>query len=492
MLNQSNQFYSQRGNVAPRLEIARLVAECHQDPYKFVLMMFPWGVKGTPLENYDAPDEWQIEILKTLGEEIRKRNFNGHDAVDPVRVVVGSGHGVGKSALTAWLILFLMSTRVGAKGVVTSGKYEQLRDKTWSELRKWHKLALNSDWFDYSDSKGGLSFTRKGDREQWKTSGVAAKKENADAFAGLHNANSSPFYIFDEASAVPDEIYEVAEGGLTDGEPFIFLFGNVTKPHGKFIDAMRNRLGRWITRCIDSRKAKMTNKSLIEQWISDYGIDSDFVKVRVRGMAPNASSNQLIGDACVTRARECRLHPDEYQYMTLIIGVDVARSGTDESVICVRQGRKVLAMKTYIGLDNVQLALRVSETYRSYERVDGLLIDEVGTGSGVVDYLRNTGYPVIGVVSGATPEDPKRFFNVRAEMWVKMKEWLEMGQVEIPDDALLHDQLTMQEYFYTTKEQYQLVAKKDMPASPDRADALAFTFARTIHHSNIPSSFEPD
>jgi hypothetical protein len=469
-----------------------MLGEFADDPYGFVMAVYPWGEKGTPLENYDSPDDWQIEILETLGEEIRKRKFDGHNAVEPIRMAVSSGHGIGKSALTAWLIHFIMSTRPNAKGVVTSGKYEQLKDKTWSELKKWQKLAINGHWFDYCGSSGNLSYRRIGSKEEWKCVGFAAKKEQSDAFAGLHNANSTPFYIFDEASAVPDEIYEVAEGGLTDGEPMIFMFGNPVRNVGAFISAIKGKTKRWITRCIDSRKARMTNKTVIQQWIDDYGIDSDFVKVRVRGMPPNAASNQLIGDACVTKARDARLHPDEFQFMTLVIGVDVARFGTDESVICVRQGRKVLRMRTFVGLDNIQLALRVAETYRAYDRVDGLLVDEVGTGSGVVDYLRNVGYPVIGVISGEKADDPKKFFNRRAEMWWKMKEWLEAGQVEIPDDSTLHDQIVAQEYFYTVKEQVQLVAKKDMDVSPDRADALAFTFSHVIHHNQTPGSFEPD
>lgn len=480
-------------------EIAKHVAEYYDDPYGFVMWCYPWGEPGTVLQNYPAPDEWQIEILETFGEEIRKRKFNGVDVVDPIRIAISSGHGIGKSALTSWLIHFIMSTRPNSKGVVTSGKYEQLKDKTWSELRKWQKLAINGHWFDYHCSRGNLSYSRKGASEEWRTGGQAASKDNADAFAGLHNANSTPFYIFDEASAVDDAIYEVAEGGLTDGEPMIFLFGNATKNKGKFIETVRNAAHRWIVRCIDSRKARMTNKKLIAQWIEDYGLDSDFVRVRVRGLPPNASSNQLIPHNIVTSARECRLELEEYAYQTVIIGIDVAREGTDESVICVRQGRKILKLATFIGLDNVQLALRVSEIYRSYPRVHGLLVDVTGTGSGVVDFLKNTGYPVIGVRAGDKPdkdEDKKKYLNKRAEMWVKMRDWLAEGGCDIPDDPVLADQLTIQEYFFTTAEQYQLVSKKDMKTSgigsPDRADALAYTFSHVVHHDLMPNSFEPD
>lgn len=485
-------------SVADSLEIELIkdVSGFIGDPYGFVMYAFPWGVPGTALEHYNAPDEWQADILKTLGNEIRARKFNGVDAVKPILMAVSSGHGCGKSTLTAWLILYIMSTRPFARGVVTANTYPQLQTKTWGELSKWHKLSINSHWFEYSGSKGNLSLVRASSKENWRIDGAANSEHQSEAFAGLHNANSATVFVFDEASAIPDKIWEVAQGATTDGEPFVFAFGNPTRVSGWFIDAINDTSGRWITRTVDSRKAKMTNKPLIETWINDYGINSDFVRVRVLGVPPNAASNQLISNAHVRAAMDGGLNPEEYQYMTTIIGVDVAREGLDESVVVVRQGRKVVEIKTFVGLDNIQLALRVAEIYKKYPRVDGLLVDVVGTGSGVVDYLKNTGYPVVGVISGATPADPKRFLNVRAEMWVRMAEWFAEGQCEIPDDPVLAKQLGSQEYFFNLKEQYQLPSKKDMKAagvpSPDRADALAFTFSKVIHHSKTQQSFEPD
>jgi hypothetical protein len=107
-----------------------------------------------------------------------------------------------------------------------------------------------------------------------------------EAMHRQHAATSSSCYIFDEASAVPDAIWEVAEGGLTDGEPHIFAFGNPTRNSGKFY---RITFGNESHRSIDSRMAARSNKAQIAEWISDYGMDSDFVRVRVLGLPPAAS-----------------------------------------------------------------------------------------------------------------------------------------------------------------------------------------------------------
>lgn len=476
-------------------ELAEEVALCYDDPLRFVMLVYDWGVPGTSLEKYTSPDAWQIELLNTIGDEIKARKFNGHDPVEPIRIAISSGHGVGKSAVVAWLIQFIIATRPHCRGVITSGTYPQLRDKTWSELGKWHNMSLIKHWFTYSNSRGNLSYVKTNAENSWNCIGTASTEHNADAFAGLHCAHSTPFYIFDEASAVPAKIFEVAQGGLTDGEPFIILTGNATKNSGGFIDAVKNVSGRWIVRCVDSRNARMTNKTLIEQWRRDWGEDSDFFRVRVRGLPPHASSNQLIAFDIVDNARRNKLLPDEYQFVPIVIGVDVARMGLDESVITVRQGRKIHVQKVYRNLDNIQLALQIANTYSEYDNVTALLVDETGVGSGVVDYLRHLGYPVVGVIAGSEADDKKKYYNKRAEMWVKCKEWLAQGNCEIPDDQLLVDQLTGQEFYFDEKDRYRMVSKDDATTvgfnSPDRADSIVNTFAYPVNYLQQQNSFEP-
>lgn len=468
------------------LELAEAIAGFYDDPLGFVMFVWPWGEAGTPLAEYDGPDEWQKKFLIRLGDEIKARKFNGVDPVPPIWMSVSSGHGIGKSTLTSWLIHFVMSTRPNAKGCVTSGKFAQLKEKTFSELAKWHKLALNGHWFQYKNNQGNLAYYREEAKENWAITGQAATKENADSFAGLHNAGSTPILLFDEASAIPQEIYEVAMGSQTDGEPMMFLFGNPTRNDGFFADTFGRLRHRWITWQVDSRTARMTNKALINEWITDYGEDSDFVRVRVKGEFPRVGDSQFISTEVVEQARARTVEP----VMTdpIIVGVDVARFGDDQSVILIRHGRKLLAIKSYRELDLMELSARVVETINEF-KPHAVFVDGAGVGGGVVDRLRLLQYKVIEVQAGAKAEDEEHYRNLRAEMWGRMREWLNSADIPNEAQALQYD-LTGITYSYDDKLRICLEKKGDMKKrglpSPDYADALALTFAEPVNPISKP------
>src|SRR5262247_1427051 len=163
------------------------------------------------------------------------------------------------------------------------------------------KRSIFAEWFEFNSSR----LYHKSSPETWFCTPQTCREENSEGFAGQHAADSTSFYIFDEASGVPDKIFEVAEGGLTDGEPMIFLFGNATRTSGKFDRVMfGEERDRWIRRTVDSRTAKFTNKQQLQQWVEDYGEDSDFVRVRVRGERPRAATNQLIPHDVVAVCRK--------------------------------------------------------------------------------------------------------------------------------------------------------------------------------------------
>lgn len=394
------------------------------------------------------------------------------------------------SSLTSWLILFVLSTRPNAKIIVTAGTQNQLSDKTWAELAKWHKMAINGHWFTYYNSRGNLALFRNDRREAWFATGQASTKENADSFAGLHNANSTACMIFDEASAVASEIYEVANGAMTDGEPMMFLFGNPTRSTGYFADTFGRLRHRWINWQVDSRTAKMTNKELINQWVEDYGEDSDFVRVRVRGQFPRVGDSQFISTEVVEQAMERHVEPVETD--PIVIGVDVARFGDDQSVFVVVRGRKLLTIRAYRELDLMELSARVVELIKEFSP-HAVFVDGAGVGAGVVDRLHQLQYKVIEVQAGSKAEDPEKFCNKRAEMWWRMRDWLKTA--DIPRDALaLKYDLTGIEYAYDAKMRIQLEKKSDMKkrglASPDYADALAMAFAEPVNPISRPRRYD--
>jgi hypothetical protein len=467
----------------------------YDKPLEFVLFSYDWGhdrslrVVRLPDEialiRYDSefgPDQWACDLFDSIGEQVQLRGFDGEHAVEAIRMAVSSGHGIGKSAITAWLVNWIMSTRPNARGVVTANTAPQLESKTWSEIAKWSKRSLTGQWFDVNTGRGAMRMVASEAPESWRCDAQTCREENSESFAGLHAADSTPFYIFDEASAIPAKIFEVAQGGMTDGEPMIFAFGNPTRNSGWFFEAFNGQRHRWIGKQIDSREVQITNKATIDEWVQDYGEDSDFVRVRVRGVFPRAASMQFISSELVFEAQNRDV--GEQRHEAAIVGVDVARFGGDQSVIRTRLGRDARGFKPIKlrGVDLMTLASKVGE-HINYLRGLGLrvvcFVDGGGVGGGVIDRLRQMGYPVQEVQFGGKASDPKRYLNKRAEMWGVMREWLAIGEIE-KDEALATDMCSI-EYGFTNSDQIQLEKKSDMKArglaSPDDADALALTFA---------------
>lgn len=476
------------------------------DPLRFVLWAFPWGETPEfslvelpepwksrfPNCKY-GPDKWMCEMLDEVGEHVRANNFDGSCSVDPLRMAVASGHGIGKSAGTAMLVVWLMATRPHSKGVVTANTANQLETKTFAEIKKWLKRSLVSDMFVIK----AMSIESKESPESWRLDAITCKEENSESFAGQHSASSSSYYIFDEASAVPDIIWEVAEGGLTDGEPFMFVFGNPTRNTGRFRECFGKRSRRWKTKQIDSRTVHITNKKEIAEWAKEYGEDSDFFRVRVMGVFPNASSDQFIPLSLVEDASKRDIFNN--RATAAILGVDVARFGDDDSIIYTRIGRGYLPIKRFHGLSVTDLATKVKTAFAevtklgfSRDRVY-INVDEGGVGGGVKDILKDDGYPVVGIQFGGAADEPERYDRKRDEIWGRAKAFL-MDGGSIPNDLSLIEDLTSPEYEIVRQGQIKIESKKDMKKrglrSPDAADGFCLTFARIIQEYTPSRSYE--
>lgn len=458
------------------LSLEEAVAQFVYDPLGFVYFIFPWG-EG-PLAGEEGPDAWQIQVL----ESIRHGLLSGDES--SIRRAVASGHGVGKSALTAWIILWFVSTRPHPQMVVTANTKIQLDTKTWRELAKWHKLARNVEWFRWTATK----FYHVDHPETWFASAIPWSKDRPEAFAGTHERYVG--MLFDEASAVEDTIWETAEGAMTTQDSIWLVFGNPTRNTGRFKECFPGGrfAHRWQSFQVDSRQAKMADKEQCNEWIADYGEDSDFVRVRVRGIFPRTSAMQFIGEDLVDTAR--LRQPIGFESSPLVIGVDVARFGDDRTVILARQGGVILEKRVYREIDTMKTASLVGETINSMEP-RAVFVDVVGIGAGVVDRLRQLGYSdrVVAVNAGESPLDNEHYVNKRAEMWDSMRTWLrEIGCLD-PDDRDLAAELMAPEYGYDARERIQLERKEDMKkrglSSPDEADALALTFAQPVVSADI-------
>ncbi len=464
------------------------------NPLGYVLYAFEWG-RG-PLAEHPGPRTWQREVLQRIGDGLRAGGKMGAT----VREAIASGHGPGKSALVAWIILWAMSTFEDTRGIVTASTDTQLRTKTWPEVTKWHRLAIN-EWM-FSVTATAIYSVEKGRDRTWRIDAIPWSENNSEAFAGLHNQGRRILALFDEASSIADQIWEVTEGALTDANTEIVFcaFGNPTRNTGRFKDCFGRFKHRWHTKHIDIRTVEGVNLEQARQWVEDWGEDSDFVRVRVRGEFPKASSLQFISEAYVERGR--RLEVDAGMHEALILGVDVARFGDDQSVIFARRGRDCRTWNqskgipcsgpwTYRGLSTDQLAARVIEIADRI-RADAIFVDGGGVGGGVVDRLRLLHRDPVDVQFGASADASsidstgavgEKYANKRAEMWGAMRAALKVG-VAIPDDPELAAQLCAVEYAFNQRDEIQLEKKADMKkrglSSPDIADAMALTWAYPV------------
>lgn len=455
-------------------------------PYEFVKFAYPWGEPG-PLENMTGPQTWQAETLIEIGELLRAPGSNGK-----ILKAIASGKGIGKSALVAWVAQWAMSTFPDTRGVITAGTQPQLDSKTMPEFSKWHQLSIIKHWF-HNPSRS--FYARDPEHEKtWRMDAIPWNETNPEAFAGLHNHGRRIIVIFDEASQIADVIWDTTDGILTDaGTEVIWLaFGNPTRSTGRFYDCANRLRHRWKFQPIDSRTVEISDKEAIQAWVDDYGEDSDYVRVNVRGLFPNVSSMQFIGRNPVAEAR--KREPVGHITDPLILGVDVARYGDDESVIAPRKGRdaRTLPWLFYRKTDTMTLAAAVAD-YANRYGADAIHVDGGGVGAGVVDRLRQLGHNVREVQFGGAADrltldaDAARYANKRSEMWGNMREAL--GGLALPDDQELEEQLCGPQYAFREGKrgtEILLEKKEHMKArglpSPDRADALALTYAYPVQN----------
>jgi hypothetical protein len=462
--------------IAPIEALGEWLNECAHDPTRFVMEAFPWG-EGE-LKNFpDGPMEWQRWVLQQIQDGLRVPG-------QPIKIAVASGHGVGKTAACAWLILWAMSTAPDMRGVVTASTEMMLTTRLRAELRKWFRLFRAAAFFELTAT---ALLPVDGNRDTWRVDLVPWNANRPESFAGLHNAGRRILCIQDEASAIDRVIWDTIQPITTDRDAEVvwLAFGNPLHPEGPFRDCFAEGTD-WITRHIDSRSVPITNKVEFQRWIAAYGEDSDFVLARVRGIFPRQAFNRFISpdvvDAAMQRDAEMSSDP-------LVMGVDVARFGDDMSVIYMRKG---MDARTYPPMKFRNLSLdrledKVVELC-AVNRVEMVFVDGTGVGGGLVDHLQRRRLNVYDVQFGRKADQRReRYANKRAEIWGIMKDKLQY--LSLPRDSELREQLIGPEFTLNSRDEILLEPKDSMKrrgvASPDIADALACTFA--CEYATLPA-----
>ena len=411
------------------------------------------------------PDEWQVEFLNAVARGERK-------------ISIRSGHGVGKSTGGSWAMLWYLLTRYPVKVVVTAPTSSQLYDALFAELKRWVK-ELPPAVQELLDVKQERIELRASATEAF-ISARTSRAEQPEALQGVHSDNV--MLVADEASGVPEQVFEAAAGSMSGHNAVTILFGNPVRSSGFFFDTHNRLRGEWWTRRVSCEDSKRVSKEYIEEMKSRYGEDSNAFRIRVLGEFPRSDDDTIIPMELLESAknRDVVFNPDA----EVVWGLDVARFGSDSSVLCKRKVNVVTDLTRWRNLDLMQLTGAVVAQYEGTdfkERPSEILVDSIGLGAGVVDRLRELGLPARGINVSESPALGQTYLNLRAELWHKAKAWLEKRDCKLPNNEDLIAELATVRYQFTSNGKIKIESKDDIRRrgmkSPDMADAFVLTFA---------------
>ena len=421
----------------------------------------------------DHPVKFVREVLKA--EPLPwQADFMEHVAKGERRISVRAGHGVGKSTACAWLLIWHMLTRLPQKAVCTAPTAGQLFDALFSEVKHWcNKLPepLRETIEVFTDR-----IVQRGAPESSFISARTSSAERPEALAGVHSEHV--LLICDEASAIPEAVFESAAGSMSGHAATTVLIGNPTRNTGLFFKTHHQLSSDWKTMHVSCLDNRLVSKDFIKQISTTYGDSSNAFRVRVLGEFALKDDDSLIPAELVDAAmdRDVVLNPAEPIYY----GIDVARFGDDRTVICKRQGNVVLGFKHWSGEDLMGTVGRIVHE-AGMDNPEEIMVDSIGLGGGVADRLRELGLNVRDVNVSESVALNQQAARLRDELWISAKEWLETRAVKLPKDDELRQELIGPTYSFTSNGKIKVEGKSEMKRrglrSPDLADALCLTFA---------------
>ena len=451
--------------------LAQFQERYYRDPAFFVEEVL--GVK---------PDPWQKDILDMLGGsgKYKKR-------VRKISCV--SGHGVGKSCVASWCLLFHILFRFPQKSICTAPSHSQLHDALGAEVRSWvgklpdfvqEQLEVLTEQirFKAAPSESFISFR-------------VSRPESSETIAGVHSDHC--LIVADESSGIPDIIFEAGSSSMTSESATTLLLGNPVRSSGFFYDTHHKLSKDWETRVISSLDSKRVSKEFIEEISVRYGRQSNQFRVRCEGKFPLSDEDAIIPRHLVESAVGRDVEPVGGP---VIMGVDVARFGSDSSAICLRQGNSILGdgVKTRKGLNTMQVVgwvrSEIEDLKKKKLEIESVNIDVIALGAGVVDRLLEEGIDCRGVNVSEAPSIAGQHLNLRSELWERCREWFEGLDVVIPNDGALIEELCGVRYSFSSTGKQKVESKDEirrrLGSSPDRADALMLTHSNYASRSKVP------
>ncbi len=412
------------------------------------------------------PDPWQAEFLNAIADGERK-------------ITAKSGHGVGKSTNSSWAMLWFFMTRSPVKVVVTAPTSAQLFDALFAELKRWisampdplqELVTVKSDRVVFNAAPDEMFISAR-----------TSRAETPEALQGVHSDNV--MLVADEASGVPEQVFEAASGSMSGHSAVTLLLGNPTRSSGFFYDTHNRLSHEWKCFTISCDDSPRVSKEYIQEMASRYGEESNAFRIRVLGEFPRADDDTMIPMHLLEAARIRDVEGSETA--AEVWGLDIARFGSDASALCRRKGNKVLEIQTWRNKDLMEITGIIVNMYRNIlfqDRPEEILVDSIGLGAGVVDRLMELGLPARGINVAEAPGMGDTYRNLRAELWGKAKSWLEKRDCKLPEnDEELVNELAMVKYKFTSNGKIQLESKDEIRKrglkSPDKADAFCLTFA---------------
>ena len=411
------------------------------------------------------PLEYQAEFLEAIANGERK-------------ISIRSGHGTGKSTSASWAMLWYLLMRFPNKVVVTAPTSGQLFDALFAELKRWigelpkpvqGLLTVKSDRVELAAAPSEMFISAR-----------TSRAETPEALAGVHSENV--LLVVDEASGVPEKVFEAAAGSMSGHNATTVLLSNPTRSVGTFYESQNRMSDSWWTRrwsCVDS---PLVSDEFVDEMRERYGEESNAFRIRVLGEFPLADDDTIIPFHLVDAAMNRQIDIDKDR--APVWSLDPARFGTDRTAFCKRVGSVVTEIKSWRGLDLMQTVGRVMAEYEALapsSRPSEILVDSIGIGSGVVDRMRELGAPVRGVNVAESPSMGGTYNNLRTELWFRTKAWLEDRSCKLPNDDELLADLTGIRYSFTSSGKMAAESKDQMRRrglrSPDLADAICLTMA---------------